>query len=343
MKWYFLIIFVLSSSYGAQAGMAASPVTGFLAKHLMPHRFKVAQVLSLTIGALHAKDHRWINLQSLLREDQPFGRATKEAYQYSNLRGSEQHIDNLVQHIAHASHAELDKTIALLRVNTMEVLPHFSRLTREEARDIVKKIAVFDLRNFEGIAAEDVNEVDIEAEFNTQLKILLQRAHGAVRMSADGYASVITAFQKLYAAKKFEEMHDITAEAWKKHYNRLSKNEIIDALENIMKSQNNALPARHDFTHGAIETELDTFEETIAQLDLPEASHQEAIEYLVSERVPSSTFTEVYGNADDLGDDNTFAVYKELDFISDIMVATAGLDKQEMSYLARALNKATVR
>ena len=323
--------------------MAASPVTGFLARHLMPHRFKVAQALSLTIDALHAKDHRWINLQSLLREDLPFGRAAKEAYQYSNLRGSEQHFDNLVRYMEQASHTELDKTIALLRVDTSKVLPHFSRLTWGEAHDVAKKIAVFDLSNFEDTAVEDMSGDDIEAAFDKEFKELLQRAHAVVRMSADGHASVIIAFQKLYAAKKFEEMRNITTEAWKKQYNKLSKNEIIDELENIMQRQRHALPAYPEFTHAAIETELDTLEETIAPLDLPGASHQEAVEYLAGKKVPSGTFDEVYGNADDLSDDNTFAVYKELDFIYDIMAATAGLEKQEMSYLARTLNKATGR
>lgn len=359
MRTIFVFLLVLSASYFPQEGISSPSVTEFLGKYLLPRSLKANRALTILTKAWGARDHRFLNLFALnMGEELLIGNVITEVTRYRNLHSVDSHAENIAEHVLGASHAELNRMIAMLNVDTREVFPQLSRLSPEEIKQMGAEVGEFELREFSDVSIEMLSRAEREDQFMEALMFKMTTVHDAVSMSADGHNHIIIGLQKLYVAKEFEKMHDITLAAWRKHYHALSKQEIADNLAEEMQIKERSLnrdrstmpePARRLAVEG-IERELETLQEMMAALELPSSSPQEATEYLIQQRGLAIIFdehntAELYGGIAHDGRISAeyHAALEELGLLGDIFVATHGLEKHALHYLTRTLKKEASR
>ena len=368
-----LLLLLLSTSYSAQVGMAApsamTKTRGSVGKHLTPRQWKSKQALELLVEAFTAEDHRWYNFQSLMQEDSPTQTFLRGLFdRYIHLRPVKLNVKNVVEHFYNASHAELDRIIAVFRVDARELLPHMGRLTEEEVVNMAEETSAFNLRNFSdtnfeelSTSFEELSKSKIDGRSDEEFAYYVQAAAEVVSMVADGHAGVISGFQVLYAAGELDKMDEVLLAAWRKHYQALSDEQLRDTLGDFFDMKRGFLTRIQAIVSGESEELARVFEggtgrnaekkrnlgEIIRNFDKP-AGRRAAVEYLSQRRVPSGVFR-LYDSAHEYGgiahDGNISAKYHaaltEIELVTSILVAVRGLNEREMRYLARQLKKAT--
>lgn len=339
-------LFLIILSYVPHEGLAAKK---FLGEHLLPRVVKANQALALL------KTSDYFNFLALLDKDLSIAKVIAEVSKYSNLRPIESHTRNITEHMLGASHAELNRIIALLNVDTKELLPQLSRLSREEINHMATEIGKFEFREF----SHDVkilNEFELEDNPTETFLYTMMTIQDAVNMSADGYKHIILGLRNLYATKEFAKMDSILLAAWQKHYRSLSRQEITAELRDNLQSQlrmdEKLLEDLHqEFPNSKITKTIEenvTVKEMIMKLDSQAISQQEAIAYLIRPGESGFVFheynsTELHGGIAHNGsiDAKYHAALDELKLVQDILVATNRLGREGMRYLARTLKKET--
>lgn len=342
MKTVFSFLLVLSASYTPQTKAASYSMQRFISERLLPRPVKAYQAFNLFREARSASDSRWLNFITLyLSKDLPIANVIQEEDRYRNLHSPNAQAKNMQRYLAEASHTELDRVIALLSVDTWEVLPHTSRLSLAEVKHMTAEVGEFELGD---VSIESMSESEFEDRLTEVLLSKLMRVRDVVSMSADGHKQIIIGLQNLYAAKEFKKMNDSILAAWQEHYRASDEQKIYDELTQIIQQNERLLDEvpMLDSTHKVeiedIEKELEILQEMVATLDSPVMSYQEATEYLVQKRnvgFVDYNITELYSGVDK----KYHTVLEELELVKNILIMTRDLEDQARIYLTRKLKK----